>query len=54
MLGSEWRCLCLSFLQVSGTKGQHGEGVATGARGLQLVISLVFPLKLLLLTFFSL
>lgn len=59
MPGSWWRCLSLALAplptenKVAGTKGQCGEGVATGMQGLQL-ISLVFPLKLLLLTGFKL
>jgi len=58
MPGSGWRCLALAPLpadnEVAGTKGQRGEGEATGTQGLQLVISLVFPLEPLLLTCFSL
>ena len=60
MLGSWWRCLSLALAplpadnEVAGTKGQCGEGAVTGTQGLQLVISLVFPLKLLLLTCFNL
>lgn len=58
--GSRWRCLSLVLApvpadnEVAGTKGPCGEGAVTGTQGLQLVISLVLPLKLLLLTCFNL